>query len=109
MPQREKSSSSMKRDAWRSRFKDSALNTSAKTRRARRSPIPTTGSTSSDRNATTGEVQLLDEAGRVAIEIQGLRFEHLSEDAPRAAVANPDDWLYEFRSECHNGRSPAPR
>jgi myxalamid-type polyketide synthase MxaE and MxaD len=48
-------------------------------------------------DATTGEVQLLDEAGRVAVEIQGLRFEYLDEDTPRAAVANLDDWLYEFQ------------
>jgi myxalamid-type polyketide synthase MxaE and MxaD len=48
-------------------------------------------------NATTGEVQLLDEAGRVAVEIQGLRFEHLVEDTPRAVVDNLDDWLYEFQ------------
>ncbi len=34
MPHREKYSSSMKRDAWRSRFRDFALNTSAKTHRA---------------------------------------------------------------------------
>jgi acyl transferase domain-containing protein/acyl carrier protein len=48
-------------------------------------------------NATTGEVQLLDEAGRVAVEIQGLRFEHLVEDTPRAVVDNLDEWLYEFQ------------
>ena len=48
-------------------------------------------------DATTGEVQLLDEAGRVAVEIQGLRFECLGEDTPRAAVENLDDWLYEFQ------------
>jgi myxalamid-type polyketide synthase MxaE and MxaD len=48
-------------------------------------------------DATTGEVQLLDETGRVAVEIQGLRFEYLSEDTPRAAVDNLDDWLYEFQ------------
>jgi myxalamid-type polyketide synthase MxaE and MxaD len=48
-------------------------------------------------DATTGEVQLLDEAGRVAVEIQGLRFEYLGEDTPRAAVDNLDDWLYEFQ------------
>ena len=47
-------------------------------------------------NATTGEVQLLDEAGRVAVEIQGLRFEYLGEDTQRAAADNLDDWLYEF-------------
>jgi myxalamid-type polyketide synthase MxaE and MxaD len=48
-------------------------------------------------DATTGEVQLLDEAGRVAVEIQGLRFEYLDEDTPRAAVDNLGDWLYEFQ------------
>ncbi len=47
-------------------------------------------------NATTGEVQLLDEAGRVAVEIQGLRYEYLGEDTQRAAVDNLDDWVYEF-------------
>ena len=31
-------------------------------------------------DATTGDVQLLDEAGGVAVEIQGLRFEYLGED-----------------------------
>jgi myxalamid-type polyketide synthase MxaE and MxaD len=48
-------------------------------------------------HATTGEVHLLDEAGRVAVEIQGLRFEYLDEDTARAAVDNLDDWLYEFQ------------
>jgi len=48
-------------------------------------------------DATTGEVQLLDEAGRVAVDIQGLRFEYLGEDAPLATVENLDDWLYEFQ------------
>jgi acyl transferase domain-containing protein/acyl carrier protein len=48
-------------------------------------------------DATTGEVLLLDEAGGAAVEIQGLRFEYLDEDALRAAVDNLDDWLYEFR------------
>jgi myxalamid-type polyketide synthase MxaD len=48
-------------------------------------------------DATTGEVQLLDEAGRVAVEIQGLRFEYLGEDTQRAAVDNLDDWHYEFK------------
>jgi myxalamid-type polyketide synthase MxaD len=50
-----------------------------------------------DADARTGEVRLLDEAGRVAVEIQGLRFEYLGEDTPRAAVDNLDDWLYEFQ------------
>ena len=48
-------------------------------------------------DATTGDVQLLDEAGRVAVEIQGLRFEYLGEDTQRASVDNLDDWLYEFQ------------
>jgi myxalamid-type polyketide synthase MxaE and MxaD len=62
-------------------------------------------------DATTGEVQLLDEAGRVAVEIQGLRFEYLGEDTPRAAVDNLDDWLYEFQwqlKERAAGKPPAP-
>jgi myxalamid-type polyketide synthase MxaE and MxaD len=48
-------------------------------------------------DATTGDVQLLDAAGGVAVEIEGLRFEYLGEDARRAAVENPDDWLYELQ------------
>ena len=62
-------------------------------------------------DATTGEVQLLDEAGRVAVEIQGLRFEYLGEDTPRAAVDNLDDWLYEFQwqpKERATGKPSAP-
>jgi myxalamid-type polyketide synthase MxaE and MxaD len=48
-------------------------------------------------DAATGKVQLLDEAGRVALEILGLRFEYLGEGTHRAAVDNLDDWLYEFQ------------
>ena len=48
-------------------------------------------------HATTGEVQLLDEAGRVAVEILGLRFEYLGEGSQRAPVDNLDDWLYELQ------------
>ncbi|MGA2604831.1 MAG: beta-ketoacyl synthase N-terminal-like domain-containing protein [Verrucomicrobiia bacterium] len=62
-------------------------------------------------DATTGEVQLLDDAGRVAVEIQGLRFECLGEDTPRAAVDNLDDWLYEFQwqpKERATGKPSAP-
>jgi myxalamid-type polyketide synthase MxaE and MxaD len=50
-------------------------------------------------DATTGEVQLLDEAGQVALDIQGLRFEYLGEDTQRAAVDNIGEWLYEFQWE----------
>jgi acyl transferase domain-containing protein/acyl carrier protein len=47
-------------------------------------------------DCTTGDVQLFDEAGRAAIEIQGLRFECLGEDTQHASVDHLDDWLYEF-------------
>jgi myxalamid-type polyketide synthase MxaE and MxaD len=62
-------------------------------------------------DATTGDVQLLDEAGRVAVEIQGLRFEYLGEDTQRAAADNLDDWLYEFQwqpKERAAGKPSAP-
>ena len=48
-------------------------------------------------DATTGEALLFDEAGRVAVEIQGLRFEYLGEDTRRAALDNLDEWLYELQ------------
>ena len=48
-------------------------------------------------DATTGDVQFLDQAGRVVVGIQGLRFENLGENTQRAANDNLDDWLYEFR------------
>jgi acyl transferase domain-containing protein/acyl carrier protein len=48
-------------------------------------------------DAITGDVQFIDESGRVAVEIQGLRFEFLSEDTPRAGLTNLDEWLYEFQ------------
>ncbi|MGC2163614.1 MAG: beta-ketoacyl synthase N-terminal-like domain-containing protein, partial [Silvibacterium sp.] len=48
-------------------------------------------------DATTGEVQLLDEVGDVAVEIQGLRFEYFGENTQRAAIDRLDDWLYEFQ------------
>ena len=62
-------------------------------------------------DATTGDVQLLDEAGRVAVEIQGLRFEYLGEDTQRASVDNLDDWLYEFAvaAQGTRGRKTWPR
>jgi myxalamid-type polyketide synthase MxaE and MxaD len=62
-------------------------------------------------DATTGEVQLLDEAGQVALDIQGLRFEYLGEDAQRASLDNVDSWLYEFQwqpKERATARSPVP-
>ncbi len=48
-------------------------------------------------NATTGDVQLLDETGCVTMEIEGLRFEYLGEEMRRTAGENVDDWLYEFQ------------
>jgi acyl transferase domain-containing protein/acyl carrier protein len=48
-------------------------------------------------DATTGDLQLLDEAGHVAVEIQGLRFEYLGEDIQPSPVDNLDDLLYEFQ------------
>jgi myxalamid-type polyketide synthase MxaD len=47
--------------------------------------------------ATTGEVMLFDEAGRAAVEIRGIRFEHLDKSTQRTVFDNPDDWLYEFQ------------
>ncbi len=41
--------------------------------------------------------QLFDDAGNVAIGIDGIRFEYLGEDTQRAAFDNADDWLYEFQ------------
>jgi myxalamid-type polyketide synthase MxaE and MxaD len=48
-------------------------------------------------DATTGDVRILDEAGRVAVAVEGLRFEYLGEATQRASVENLDDWLYEFQ------------
>lgn len=48
-------------------------------------------------NATTGDVQLFDEAGQVVVGIDGLCFEYLGEDAPQRAADHFDDWLYEFQ------------
>ena len=48
-------------------------------------------------DAIVGDVQLFDDAGEVTVEIQGLRFECLGEDTQRAAVDNPDNWLYELQ------------
>jgi len=59
-----------------------------------------------DAAAATGEVRLLDEAGQVAIAIKGLRFEYLSEQTQRAAVGNPEDWLYEFQWQLKERGTP---
>ena len=64
-----------------------------------------------DVDATTGEVQLLDETGRVAIEILGLRFDFLDEGKQSAVVDSLDDWLYEFQWQPkeRRGRKSLPR
>jgi NAD(P)-dependent dehydrogenase (short-subunit alcohol dehydrogenase family)/acyl carrier protein len=62
-------------------------------------------------NAATGNVQLLDEAGHVAVEIRGLRFEYLGDEARRAAGDQLDDWLYEFQWQAKEraaGKHSAP-
>jgi len=50
-----------------------------------------------DAAAVTGEVRLLDEAERVAVEILGVRFEYLGDDTQRAVERELDDWLYELQ------------
>ncbi len=51
-------------------------------------------------DAVTGDVRLLDEAERVAVEILGLRFEYLGDDTQRPVEKDGkdlDDWLYELQ------------
>jgi myxalamid-type polyketide synthase MxaE and MxaD len=50
-----------------------------------------------DADTVTGEVRLLDEAERVAVEILGLRFEYLGDDPQRAVETDLDNWLYELQ------------
>ena len=44
-----------------------------------------------DANSIKGDVRLLDETGKVAVEIVGLRFDSIGR------TTNLDDWLYEFQ------------
>jgi acyl transferase domain-containing protein/acyl carrier protein len=44
-----------------------------------------------DANSIKGDVRLLDEAGKAAVEIVGMRFDSIGR------TANLDDWLYEFQ------------
>ncbi len=44
-----------------------------------------------DANSVKGDVRLLDETGKVAVEIVGLRFDSIGR------TTNVDDWLYEFQ------------
>jgi acyl transferase domain-containing protein/acyl carrier protein len=46
-----------------------------------------------DANGIGGELELLDEAGQLAVEIQGVHFESLDNDARRG---RDEDWLYEL-------------
>ena len=50
-----------------------------------------------DADAIMGDVRILDEAGSLAVEIQGIRFEHLGSTLRDTVAANIDDWLYEFQ------------
>ena len=50
-----------------------------------------------DANGMVGELRLLDEAGQVAIEIQGIHFASLSSETRRSLEENIDDWLYELK------------
>jgi len=48
--------------------------------------------------AVSGDVRLFDPAGRVTLELQGLRFDHLGDDPQRAAALDPlDQWLYQVQ------------
>ena len=42
-------------------------------------------------------MRFVDQADRTEIEIQGIRFEYLSEDAQHDPVENLDRWLYQFQ------------
>ncbi len=46
-----------------------------------------------DADAIKGDVRLLDQGGRITIEMLGLRFQSLA----GSARENPEDWLYEFQ------------
>jgi myxalamid-type polyketide synthase MxaE and MxaD len=50
-----------------------------------------------DGDGAIGEVRLVDDAGRIAAEITGLRFDYLGTDTHRATADRSDDWLYEFQ------------
>jgi NAD(P)-dependent dehydrogenase (short-subunit alcohol dehydrogenase family) len=50
-----------------------------------------------DVNGIVGELQLIDEAGQVAIEIKEVHFESLGNDVSRRIEENIDDWLYELK------------
>ena len=53
-------------------------------------------------------MRLLDDAGQVAVEIMGLRFDQLGHDARHAAQENLDDWLYEFQWQSKERPAPEP-
>jgi acyl transferase domain-containing protein/acyl-CoA synthetase (AMP-forming)/AMP-acid ligase II/acyl carrier protein len=44
-----------------------------------------------------GDVHFLDEAGRVRVEVQGLRLQRVDQDLQAALPKNPDEWLYELQ------------
>jgi len=45
----------------------------------------------------TGDARLIDEAGVVAVEILGLRFDDIGSSQKQSAEQNVNDWLYEFQ------------
>ena len=59
-------------------------------------------------DSITGEVRLLDDAGQVAVEIMGVRFDQLGHDARHAAQENLDDWLYELQWQSKERPAPEP-
>ncbi len=60
-------------------------------------------------DSVKGDVRLLDETGRVAVEIVGVRFDRIGKDTKHATEENLDDWLYEFqwRSRERSSEEPA--
>jgi myxalamid-type polyketide synthase MxaE and MxaD len=44
-----------------------------------------------------GDVRLLDENGRVVVEVLGVRFQHIGHEVKRVVWENPEDWLYELQ------------
>jgi len=54
-----------------------------------------------------GNVRLLDEDGRVVVEVLGVCLQHIGHEAQRVVWENQDDWLYELQwqpQECPEGQ-----
>jgi myxalamid-type polyketide synthase MxaE and MxaD len=50
----------------------------------------------SEAGTVKGDVRLVDDAGRIVVEVLGLCFEYLGADAQLVLKENLDDWLYEL-------------